>query len=163
MSRVISLDQSYSATGYSIWEDTKLYDFGVIYSNKEDPIHIRIKYIIDKLRTLIQEEKITHLVLEGLSLGGVSTSSRSLSALFYCIQILCDDLDIPFEDIPPKTVKKIWSGNGNSSKKDMEKSCPIDLLKKIEVSPFKTLSKGRRDIIDSFAIYKSWTQLYGDK
>jgi Holliday junction resolvasome RuvABC endonuclease subunit len=160
VTRIISIDQSYSATGYSIWEGDKLYDFGVISSNKEDATHIRIKYIIDRLRNIIQDEDITHLVLEGLSLGGVSNSSRSLGALFYCIQILCDDLGIPFEDIPPKTVKKIWTGNGNSSKKDMEKACPEDLLKKIEASPFKTISKGRRDIIDSFAIYKSWVHLY---
>ena len=162
VNRVISIDQSFTNCSFSIWEGDKLYDFGVISSNKEDAIHIRLKYIIGKLRNIIQEEGITQLVLEGLSLGGVSNSSRSLGALFYCIQILCDDLDIPFEDIPPKTVKKIWTGNGNSSKQDMEKHCPEGLLKKIEASPFKTISKGRRDIIDSFAIYKSWVQMYGN-
>lgn len=159
--KILSVDQSYSNTAFSIWEGDKLYDFGVISSSKEDKIHIRIKFIIQELRKIIQEENIDILVLEGLSLGGVSNSSRSLGALFYCIQIMCDDLDIPFEDIPPKTVKKIWTGNGNSSKQDMEKHCPEDLLKKIELSKFKTISRGRRDIIDSFAIYKSWVQMYG--
>lgn len=135
VNRVISIDQSFTNCSFSIWEGDKLYDFGVISSNKGDAIHIRLKYIIGKLRNIIQEG-ITQLVLEGLSLGGVSNSSRSLGALFYCIQILCDDLDIPFEDIPPKTVKKIWTGNGNSSKQDMEKHCPEDLLKKIEAKSF---------------------------
>lgn len=84
-----------------------------------------------------------------------------LAGLFYGVQLLCLDLDIPCEEISPKSVKKIWSGTGNASKVDMETACPEDLIKIIESSPFKTISKGRRDLVDSFAIYKSWVELYG--
>ena len=160
--RVLSIDQSYSATAWSVWEGDRLYDFGVISSPKNEQVHIRLKKIISELKQVILENEIEFLILEGLAMGNsIGTSARSLGALFYAIQVLCDDLDIPFEDIPPKTVKKIWTGNGNSSKQDMEKHCPEDLLKKIELSKFKTISRGRRDIIDSFAIYKSWVQMYG--
>ena len=64
--------------------------------------------------------------------------------------------------LSPKSVKKVWSGSGNASKDDMETACPEYLIKVIESSPFKTINKGRRDLIDSFAIYKSWVDLYGN-
>lgn len=161
--KVLSIDQSFTATAWSIWENDKLYDFSVISSSKDQSIPLRLKYILEELRKVIIENDIDQVVLEGLSLGGVSHSSRSLGALFYCIQLLCIDLDLPCEEIPPKSVKKIWSGSGNSSKVDMEKSCPEYLVKVIESSPFKTINKGRRDLIDSFAIYKSWVELYGNR
>lgn len=162
--RVLSIDQSFSASAWSIWEGDKLYDFGVISSPKNEQVHLRLKKIVFELREIILENGIEFLVLEGLAMGnGVGTSARSLGALFYVIQVLCEDLSIPFEDIPPKTVKKIWTGNGNSDKKAMELACPEYLMKIIEASEFKTLAKGRRDLIDSFAIYKSWMELYGAK
>ena len=160
--RVLSIDQSFTNSAWSIWEGDKLYDFGVITSPKNEQVHLRLKKVIQELRQVILENEIEFLVLEGLAMGnGVGTSARSLGALFYAIQVLCDDLEIPFEDIPPKTVKKIWTGSGNSDKKAMEVACPEYLMKVIEESEFKTLAKGRRDLVDSFAIYKSWRELYG--
>ena len=118
--RVLAIDQSFTNCAYSIWEYGKLYDFGVISSDKEQPIHLRIKFIIKELRQIIQEEQINFVVLEGLSMGGIpSVSARSLAALFYCIELLCEDEGISFENIPPKSVKKVWTGSGNASKKKL--------------------------------------------
>ena len=160
--KVLSIDPSFTATAWSIWENEKLYDFGVISSSKDLTTPLRLKYILDNLRKVIIENEITQVVIEGMSLGGVSNSSRMLAGLFYGVQLLCLDLNIPCEEISPKSVKKIWSGSGNASKVDMETACPEYLIKVIESSPFKTINKGRRDLIDSFAIYKSWVELYGN-
>lgn len=162
LGKILSIDPSFSATAWSVWENDKLYDFGVIASDKNLPIPHRLKYITNELRQVILENEITQVVIEGMSLGGVSNSSRILSALFYTIELLCLDLDIPCVDIPPKSVKKVWSGSGNASKIDMEKACPEHLIKAVESSPFKTINKGRRDLIDSFAIYKSFCVLHRD-
>lgn len=159
--RILSIDQSFTNSAWSIWENDKLYDFGVISSDKDTEYHERLKYILGELKKIILENEVERLVMEGLSLGINSTSVRPLSALFYCIQMLCAELDIPFDDIPPKSVKKVWTGVGNASKKDMEEACPNELLAKIMNSPFKTINKGRRDLVDSFAIYKSFKELYG--
>jgi Holliday junction resolvasome RuvABC endonuclease subunit len=103
--RVLAIDQSFTNCAYSIWECDKLYDFGVISSDKEQPIHLRIKFIIKELRQIIQEEQINFVVLEGLSMGGIpSVSARSLAALFYCIELLCEDEGVSFDNIPPKSV-----------------------------------------------------------
>ena len=162
--RVLAIDQSFTNCAYSIWECDKLYDFGVISSDKEQPIHLRIKFIIKELRQIIQEEQINFVVLEGLRMGGIpSVSARSLAALFYCIELLCEDEGISFENIPPKSVKKVWTGSGNASKKDMEEATPDYLLNKIMLSKYKTISGGRRDLVDSFAIYKSYCELIRDK
>ena len=84
--RVLGIDQSFTNCAYSVWECDKLYDFGVISSDKEQPIHLRIKFIIKELRQIIPEERFHFVVLEGLIMGGIhSVSSRSLAELFYCI------------------------------------------------------------------------------
>ena len=159
--KVLSIDPSFTATAWSIWENEKLYDFGVVSSSKDLTTSLRLKYILDNLRKVIIENEITQVVIEGMSLGGVSNSSRMLAGLFYGVQLLCLDLNTPCEEISPKSVKKIWTDSGNASKVDMETACPEYLIKVIESSPFKTINKGRRDLIDSFAIYKSWVELYG--
>ena len=63
--RVLAIDQSFTNCAYSIWENDKLYDFGVISSDKEQPIHLRLKFIIKELRQIIQEEQINFVVWEG--------------------------------------------------------------------------------------------------
>lgn len=162
--RVLAIDQSFTNLAWSIWENDKLYDFGVLQSDKEQPTHLKIKYLIIELRKICLEEDVKHIVQEGLSMGGIpSVSARSLAALFYCVEILGDELGILVDNIPPKSVKKVWTGSGNASKKEMEEACPSCLLGKIMLSKYKTLSNGRRDLVDSFAIYKSYCELLRDK
>lgn len=162
--KVLSLDQSFTNCAWSIWENNKLYDFGVISTGTSESLTKRIVFIVSKLKDIILENEISQVVLEGIILKGrITPSSPSLAGLFYCIEILCDSIDIPCEDIPPPSVKKVWSGKGNASKVEMEKACPESLLSIIMSSPYKTLNKGRRDLVDSFAVYKAWVELRQDK
>jgi Holliday junction resolvasome RuvABC endonuclease subunit len=51
--RVLSIDPSFSASAWSVWENDKLYDFGVISSSKDLTIALRLKYILDNLRKIV--------------------------------------------------------------------------------------------------------------
>ena len=68
--KVLSIDPSFTATAWSIWENEKLYDFGVVSSSKDLTTPLRLKYILDNLRKVIIENEVTQVVIEGMSLGG---------------------------------------------------------------------------------------------
>ena len=57
MSKLLSLDQSSKCTGYAIFEDGKLIDYGHISLNNQE-LGVRLNRLSDWLINIIEEEKI---------------------------------------------------------------------------------------------------------
>ena len=147
--KLLSLDQSFSATAWCLFEDTVLIDFGVIKSDKTKDKHIRIHEIVQELKPLIQDSDL--VVLEGLSFGSISTSARDLAGLYYGILVECYVQDIDYEELAPTTIKKFATGSGKAKKPDMWTALPEKIQEKF-IRKYKTIDSGKYDLADAYHI-----------
>lgn len=74
MSKLLSLDQSSKCTGYAIFEDGKLIDYGHISLNNQE-LGVRLNRLSDWLINIIEEEKIDEVILEDIQLQDKKSSS----------------------------------------------------------------------------------------
>ena len=150
--RVLAIDPSLNSLGYCIFEDGVLYDFGVIQpKDKSEEQHIKIYKLTQELSHIIDEENINEVVVEGMSMGSISTSVRVLGAIYFQILILCHINGLEWEELSPTTVKKFATGSGKAKKPDMWNALPDKIKQKIEAR-FKTIASGRLDICDAYHI-----------
>ena len=151
--RVLSIDQSLNSTGWCLWHNGELIDFGVISQSPETPQYIRVYSLTLELDKIAKENMVDKIVIEGLSYGSISTSVRVLGAIYFQIQILAHTNNIKFEEHSPNSVKKFATGLGKAPKKAMWEALPAEVQRKILVR-FKTIKSGRHDICDAYWIYK---------
>ena len=150
MKRILSIDQSYNACAWCLFEDTILTDFGVITSDKSLDIPQRAYHITESLKEIMDEVDL--VVLEGLSFGSISTSARPLAHLFYSIQCAAWLKGIDYTEVSPKAVKKDMTGSGNATKTEMFKALPLNIQVKFKNSSWHTISRGLYDLVDSWAV-----------
>jgi len=153
---VLSIDQSLSCSGVTIWEDDKLLYFTCLKTSPKQDVLTRIIEITEKLKTLIETYDVKGLVLESLPFGLNSTSVRPLAGLHMCLQKLVYDTGIElFESHVTKT-KKLATGKGNAKKEDM-----LNALLSRDKRTFDTFvsggykkTTGLTDLTDSYFLYK---------
>jgi Holliday junction resolvasome RuvABC endonuclease subunit len=74
--RVLALDQSLKVTGWSVYEDNKLIDYGTFSISPSKPIEQRLAQVQQELNELVHKyEEFDFVVLEGcqLQMGNVET------------------------------------------------------------------------------------------
>lgn len=161
--KVLSLDQSLTHTAWIVWEKGLIYDYGVIKTTKQEGFDevTRLAYIIGDLHNIMVKENIEYVAIEGLSLSGVSSSTRILSALYYSILLKAYLLGIDYEVFPPTMVKKFATGSGKAKKPDMWNSLPDNIKNKFEKT-HKTIASGKYDLTDSYFIGKLFYETRGE-
>ena len=152
---LLSVDQSLNSTGAVLWNGS-VEEWRLFKPPKGLETVIKIRWIIDELRTYILQKSIEYVVIESLPYGANSTSVRPLAALYYFIYNLCLDLQIPFAEANVSAVKKHATGFGKAKKEQMIEQLRIDnpkLYKEIvEVGVKKTT--GLADLADAYFIGK---------
>ena len=152
MKRILSIDASLTNCAWCFFEDTVLTDFGVLHSNKDDDLHIRVHYLVKELESIIKENQVELVISEGLSFGSISPSARILAHLFYSIETMCWLNEVDFTEVAPTAVKKYATGSGKAKKPDMFKALPQKIRDKFKNSEYKTINKGLHDLCDSFFV-----------
>jgi crossover junction endodeoxyribonuclease RuvC len=77
----------------------------------------RICEIRNKVMDVIELVRPDRIVIEGLSYGSKNTSSLcDLAKLNFAIEVYCRNMGIPYEIVPPTTLKKFITGKGNCKK-----------------------------------------------
>lgn len=82
----------------------------------------RLAAIRDAVMLLARGSKADLVVIEGYSMGGQRGSSgigQALGELGGVVRLALYDKDIPYVDVPPSTLKKVATGNGNASKEEV--------------------------------------------
>lgn len=100
MSKLLALDQSSRITGWSIFEDGKLQQYGKFNAeNAGTQIGKRLEYIRNKVKALIEENNITEVVLEDIQMQGNVVNNvqtfKTLAEVFGVISELLVEMDIP--------------------------------------------------------------------
>ena len=149
--RILSIDQSLTHCAWIVWEDTLIYDYGVISTTNIDKDHIRIMKIVEQLNNIILDNNVEVVVLESLSFGSISTSVRVLAGLYYNILILSEVNNLEYQDLTPTSIKKFATGSGKAKKQDMWKALPDNIKTKFEKT-HKTIASGKYDLADAYHI-----------
>lgn len=136
-----AVDQSLVGTGIVSHVDGE-YRYNLISTEKDKESESpsidytrRILEIKDLIRNIVIEYEIKSAAIEGLSFASKGAVVFDLGGLQHIIRELFFELNIYFIVIPPKTLKKYWTGSGNASKQDMidatkKKNIDIPILKK---------------------------------
>jgi len=78
-----------------------------------------INDVFDQCKFIANIVRLQNVAIEGLSYMSVGRTVHERTALHHMIRCYLYKKEIPFEIVPPKTLKKWATGNGNSDKKQM--------------------------------------------
>jgi len=152
---IAGIDQSFSHTAMCIGSKK----LGVtktrsIISDKKETNENRIVFIKNSILQIIKENDIKHINIEGLSFASSQASNRQLAGLFYVILVSLLESGITYSIIPPKSLKKQVTDNGNAGKKDMINAIKERELEKLQkLSNISKDSKKFEDIADAYHLF----------
>lgn len=120
MINTLSLDLSTVDSGWAIFQDNDLSFYGDFKPSKKENVYDRNWDQILKIKDLILHKNINQVVFED-SFSSIRNKQVviKLNRLAGMIIYICYENNIPFYTLPPKYVKKIFSGNGNATKELM--------------------------------------------
>ena len=138
---------------YLIDKKTKIIEEGNIhgeYYSKDSENVKRFDHISNWAITILKNQKVTHVYLEGYSMGSrgrvfhIAENTGVLKQKIY-------KAGITFEVIPPSTWKKEVVGKGNADKQHVYESMNVDLK---PIFKSKSITSPINDIADSYFICK---------
>ena len=98
MSKFLALDQSSRITGYAVFENAKLIDYGKFSVNDED-IGVRLMKIRQEVDKLIKQYQVDEVVFEDIQMQGNVTNNvqtfKTLAEVFGVIYELVTELNLP--------------------------------------------------------------------
>lgn len=117
MSKLLALDQSSRITGYAVFENAKLIDYGK-FSVNDDDIGIRLLKIRQNVHSLIEKYDINEIVLEDIQLqSNVSNNVqtfKTLAEVFGVIYELATELDLRKEAVLASSWKSTLQVKGRT-------------------------------------------------
>jgi crossover junction endodeoxyribonuclease RuvC len=119
--KILGLDPGLVATGYGFVVGDKCLDFGIIRTDNKTELGERISKVLKALRKKIHEHAPDICVIETLFFRKVSARSVIYSAqLRGAILYMLYSEKIPVVEVTPAKAKKILTGNGRASKKQID-------------------------------------------
>lgn len=129
--KLLVFDQSTRASGYSIWENKKLSEYGTLIiedSDKYTPYE-RIREMYFMIRSLLDTEKPNFVSLEGVQFQNSHFVHAMLSELRGTIVAQLFERDIGFIDVPPTKWKSFCKIKG--CKREEQKANTIQMVKEL--------------------------------
>ena len=154
---LMGIDQSLTGTGVSFLGSIEKYfllESGKTKGTKIPSIDYtrRIREITQELKDLIVEYNPDIICIEGMSFGSKSAVVFDLGGLSHLIRSMLMDLKKDFIVIPPKTLKKYFTGSGNADKIAMITECQN---RGANIPFFKNIKKQKvfdDNVSDSYAL-----------
>ena len=116
--RMLALDQASRVTGWAIFEDGELIEYGKIDLSKEDQIGQRLHDLRGLVQGMIEELKIDKVILEDIYMDGQKINNvqtfKILAEVFGVLFELCIDLKIPVEAVLAGTWKSTLNIKGKT-------------------------------------------------
>lgn len=153
--KILSIDQSYTNSGYCLFDEIELLDSGLISSSKEKDMFDRAVEIANGLLQKADQHKPDRIALEGLAFAMVGNRTRDLAGLQYTIVNAFRARGYKIEIIPPNTVKKVATGKGNAKKEALLDALPEGIRYHFEHNIGAKKSRGLYDLTDAYWIGKS--------
>lgn len=97
MSKFLALDQSSRITGYAVFENAKLIDYGK-FSVNDDDIGVRLMKIRQEVEQLINQHEVEEVIFEDIQMQGNVVNNvqtfKTLAEVFGVIYELVTELDL---------------------------------------------------------------------
>ena len=151
----ISVDQSFTSTGFCIFNDTKMVTCGVIKSTKTEDPFFRAHQISTELSKIANKYNARIVVLEGLAFAKLGNATRDLAGLQYTIIHQLRFIDgIELKIVTPNEVKRTATGRGNARKDEMVDALPANIRAEFDKLKAKKTT-GLYDLSDAYWIGKT--------
>ncbi len=138
---IIGVDPGLAATGIGLVRGEKglvsSFSFGCIDTKAGDRLPKRLDLIYTRLTGLLDDEKPDLMVVEDIfSLSRYPKSGIVLGKVAGIILLAGFRHGIPIEEIPVREAKQVLTGNGNATKKQLEKSVRHQLKMSNPIRPY---------------------------
>jgi Holliday junction resolvasome RuvABC endonuclease subunit len=129
--RLIAWDQASITSGYSVFEDGKYVDSGIIVKDKKIPIVERIPKMAEAICMKIKEHSPDIVVIEGIQNQGSIKTTLDLARLQGGIMMWCDIKKIPLHILMPSEWRSALKyQQGKFVKREELKQQSLDYIKK---------------------------------
>ena len=127
MIKVIGIDPGLSATGVGIVVGMGLkvnsFSFGSINTSKNISLPSRLDKIFSNLLRVLKDEKPDLMVVEDVfSMGKFPKAGITLGKVIGVVLLAGCRVDVPVAEVSVREAKQVLTGNGNSSKMQLEKA-----------------------------------------
>lgn len=133
---ILGLDMATKKTGYGLLdEEANLYDYGVIRTINSEP-RDRIKEVYDAIEEIINNNNITHIVLEDVPVTSHNNlkTGKDLCILQGAILALCFKYNIQYSFYAPSSWRSIigtYDGTRQGMKRDVQKQKAVDKINEL--------------------------------
>ena len=137
MSKFLALDQSSRITGYAVFENAKLIDYGKFSVNDED-IGIRLMKIRQEVEKLIKQYQVDEVVFEDIQMqGNVANNVQTFKALaevFGVIYELVTELNLPNTAVLASSWKSTLQVKGRT-RPEQKRNAQVLIEKTFSIKP----------------------------
>ena len=122
--KIIGIDPGLSCTGFGIIEISEnnktIIDYGVVKTNSKDPLCDRLKVLYEDLKYIIEKYKPTVMSIEQIFYGKNVKSALLLGHARGVPMLLSAIYKLPLYEFSPRRIKQSLTGNGNSTKEQVQ-------------------------------------------
>jgi crossover junction endodeoxyribonuclease RuvC len=141
MTKIIGIDPGLSATGVGIVKGVGLkigdFSFGSINTPKNMSLPNRLEQIFSNILVVLKDEKPDLMIVEDVfSAAKFPKAGIILGKVSGVVLLAGCQAGIPVTEIPVREAKQILTGNGNASKKQLEKAVRHLLNIKTPIKPY---------------------------
>lgn len=111
---IISLDESTKSTGFAVFKNNELIDYGAIQENSKDVLE-RVNDILDRINSMIDEYKPNIVIVENVQITMSAPTAKALMGLQFAIELMCYKTNIECTSIRTAHWRKVL-GLSNSPK-----------------------------------------------
>jgi len=116
---VAGIDPSVSGTAVCVLESNDIIDLTTFVLPKDSKGISRLNWLAIQLNKILKKNNPTEIFIEGYSFGSRGRSTITLGELGGIFRLLLAKHWNGYYEVPPKTLKKFITGNGNSKKQVM--------------------------------------------
>ncbi len=138
--KVIGIDPGLAETGFGIVQGFSSrigdYTFGTIRTSKAEALPDRLHYIFSELSSVLNSQKPDLMVIEDIfSLKKYPKSGIALGKVCGVILLACSQCGMATMEVPVREVKRILTGNGKATKRQMERAVRHFLKRDTPITP----------------------------
>lgn len=112
--KILALDQASKTSGYSIWENNKLIDYGK-FTFEDDDIGYRLVRIRNKVKHLIESNKIDYVIMEDIQVQQNNVQTfKVLAEVFGVIYELITEMGVPSHAVLASVWKSVVGIKGRA-------------------------------------------------
>lgn len=125
----LGIDASTKSTGYSVYKDNRLIEYGLIRSNLDDCFD-RIEEIYNGCKKIFEKYEVEFVFIEDVPMAGAvnKRTAEKLILLQGAIFSLCLQFDCGFVQLEPSHWRRLSGVKAEKNRREFQKKAAIELV-----------------------------------